>query len=200
MRLPSVPIRIIAVAGVLAVALVGLVVREGVARAQGQEVRLAVGGYDPRSLLSGHYVQFQLSDRLPAETACRWKGRRLEQLPGGWLAVRREGAGHRIVGMAETRAAALRQGEMAMRGKVTCIGAAWTPPGGTRQESSLSASLDIGIDRIHLAQDEALRIENALRTTLRPEDAQVILSVGADGKPRLRGVIVGGERTELGWF
>jgi hypothetical protein len=185
---------------VLALALVGLVAREGVARAEGQEVRLAVGGYDPRSLLSGHYVQFQLSDRLPAGQVCRRKGSHLEAAPGGWLALRRNGDDHRVVAAATTRAGALRLGEIALRGEATCRGYSWVGANGQREWSSVDSEFDIGVDRLHLAQDEAEALDKALRDVSRPQDAHVVLSVGPDGRARLKGLIIAGRRTDLDWF
>ncbi len=64
------PIRIMAAAAVLALGLVGLVVREGAARDQGREVVVDITGYDPRELLTGHYVQFQFRSEFPTGTPC----------------------------------------------------------------------------------------------------------------------------------
>ena len=70
MTLPP-PMRILVAALALASVLVGLVLWEDRARAQGQEVVLAMEAVDPRSLLSGHYVALDLSERLPTGGACR---------------------------------------------------------------------------------------------------------------------------------
>jgi uncharacterized membrane-anchored protein len=73
----------------------GLVAREEWLRARGFEVRLPVEGYDPRDLLSGHYVAFRLvaereaaalaQDHTYAERFC------LEERAGRWhvTAIRR---------------------------------------------------------------------------------------------------------------
>ena len=201
MRLPSIPIRIAAAVVLLALALVGLVVREGVARAGGQEARLAITGYDPRSLLTGHYVQFQLVDNVPAEQACRWVGKRMEPLRAGWFAVRRDGPTHRIVASAASREAALRQGEIAVRGVAECYGVAWTRPDGREAMSPVSVSLNIGVDRIHLEQDEAEALEKILQGRDGPAPSSwAVISVGRDGEARLNGIIVGDRRVDLDWF
>jgi len=201
MKLPSVPVRIVAAALVLALALVGLVVREGVARAAGQEVRLAITGYDPRSLLTGHYVQFRLQDTLPQETVCRVVEQQLRGRPDTWFAVRREGDGHRIVTAAPSRAAALRLGEVAVRGSAECYGIVTRRPGQPPEVSSTSVSLGVGVDRIHLEQREAKALETALRDRIgEPQASWAVLSVGRDGKARLKGLIVGDKRTDLDWF
>jgi hypothetical protein len=201
MKLPSIPVRIAAAAAVLALGLVGLVVSEGMARAGGQEVRLAITGYDPRSLLTGHYVQFQFVDNVPAEQACRRVGERMEPLRAGWFAIRREGTTHRIVGSARSREAALRQGEVAVRGVAECYGVAWTRADGREVMSPISVSLDIGVDRIHLDQDEAEALEKVLQGRDGPAPPSwALISVGRDGEARLKGLIVGDRRVDLDWF
>jgi len=200
MKLPSVPVRIVAAALVLALGLVGLVVREGAARAAGQEVRLAITGYDPRSLLTGHYVQFRLQDTLPQETVCRVVGQEVRGRPEVWFAVRREGNGHRIVAAAPSRAAALKLGEVAVRGSAECYGIVTRQPGRPPQLSSMSVSLDVGVDRIHLEQGEAKALETALRGWGEPPGSRAVLSVDRDGKARLKGVAVGDMRADLDWF
>jgi uncharacterized membrane-anchored protein len=200
MKPPSIPMRIAAAVVVLALGLVGLVVREGMARAGGQEVRLAITGYDPRSLLTGHYVQFRLVDTVPAEQACRRAGKRMEPRPGGWFAVAPDGAAHRIVASATTRAAALRLGEVAVRGEAECYGVIWSPGPGREVTSPTFVSLDIGVDRIHLDQEEAQALEKALRGEGAIAASWAVVSVGRDGKARLKGLIVGDRRADLSWF
>lgn len=202
MRLPSIPARIVAAVVLLTLGLVGLVVREGMARAGGQEVRLAITGYDPRSLLTGHYVQFQLVDKIPPQQMCVWKGSRLEAAPGQlWLAARRDGSAHRLVAAAPSRAAALRLGDVAMRGAALCYGMRPLVIGDREVPETVSATLDIGVDRIHLDQGEAQRLETALRgRDGEPPPSWAVVSVGQDGKARLKGVIVGDRRVDLSWF
>lgn len=199
MKPPSIPVRIAAAVAMLALGLVGLVVREGMARAGGQEVRLAITGYDPRSLLTGHYVQFRLVDTLPAGQACLRVGKRMAPQPGGWFAVARDGTAHRIVGSATSRAAALRRGEVAVRGEAECYGVVWSPGPGREVMSPTFVSLDIGVDRIHLDQQEAQTLEKALRSGEVPASWAVV-SVGRDGRARLKGLIVGDRRADLTWF
>jgi hypothetical protein len=194
-------VRIALAVVLLALALVGFVVREGLARAAGQEVRLAVTGYDPRSLLTGHYVQFRLADTVAAEQACRRVGRRMEPRPGGWFAIRREPGSDRIVGSAPTRAEALRQGQIAVRGEAECYGVSWIAPGGRETVSPTFVSLGIGVDRLHIDQAEA----EALAKALRGREGEIpaswaVVSVGRDGKARLKGLIVCDRRVDLDWF
>jgi hypothetical protein len=62
--------------------------------------------------------------------------------------------------------------------------------------------LDLGVDRFHINQQDALRIERVLREQ-RPDQetrAFAIISVGRDGRARLKGLRIDGERFELSWL
>ncbi|MBL8771951.1 MAG: GDYXXLXY domain-containing protein, partial [Phenylobacterium sp.] len=187
------PVRILAAAGVLALALVGLVARETIAREQGTEVRLALAGYDPRSLLQGHYVRFNLTHRFPPGSKCP-PGSAPEAGPAeDWVALRREGDHHAPAGAAKTRAEALKLGEVAVRGRIDCFadsvtevsrilrpGEAPVPDGPAAPPEPLMVGLDLGVDRIHLEQEEAEAIEAELLRA-RPEGGPpgyAVLSIG----------------------
>jgi hypothetical protein len=186
----SLPFRILAAGLLLTAALVALVVHEAQARARGQEVRLAMEAFDPRSLLTGHYAALQITDALPAGDRC----------PVGpkddWLALRPEGAVHRLAGAAASREAALKLGPVAVRGTVACLGGA----GGDDPAAPERVRLDIGVDRLHADQEEAEALEAALRARPDRPEALAVVSIGRDGRARLKGVVVGGRRTELDWF
>ncbi len=118
-----------------------------------------------------------------------------------WLAARRDGSAHRLVAAAPSRAAALRLGDVAMRGAALCYGMRPLTIGDREVPETVSATLDIGVDRIHLDQGEAQRLETALRgRDGEPPPSWAVLSVGQDGKARLKGVIVGDRRVDLSWF
>lgn len=203
MKLPSAPVRILAVAFVLALGLFGLVVREGRARAEGLEVRLSMAGYDPRSLLSGHFVLFQLRHDLPPAAPCPSQSDAGARVEDSWVALRPDGARHVPVGAAKSRQAAQRLGPIVVRGVLTCSpGLAPQLPGGGQPPEVQSVMLDVGIHRIHLDQTQAEAMERQLRRfgADQPVEADAIVSVGRDGKARLVGVVVGGKRTDLDWF
>lgn len=204
MRIPGAPVRIVIAAGLLAAGLVGLVVREGVARAAGQEVRLAMQGYDPRALLTGHYVRFQLRHDLPGGTRCPPVSPAGASVRDGWVSLRREGVRHVPAGAAVSRAEALRLGDVAVRGVLTCESGPVLrlPAIGVESQENNTLRLDVGIDRIHLDQAEAEAMERQLSrfTPDAPVEADAIVSVGQDGKARLKGVVVAGRRTDLDWF
>lgn len=192
MKLNAAP-RILIVAGVCIAALVGLVVSEGAARDGGQEVLLRMEAVDPRALLGGHYVDINLTQRLERDAEC----------PSGagerWIALRADNEAYVLAGGAPSRDHAQQVGPLPVRGSFTCvpptpIEGAETMPGWVR--------LDIGISRFHINQTDALRIEEVLRNQGVDETtrAYAIISVGRDGRARLRGIMVDNERLELSWL
>lgn len=178
----------------LGLALVGLVAFEGQARARGLEVALAMEAIDPRGLLTGHYAALELGESLPAGAPCPPGTERgpptgpFEGRARGWVALRRAGSDWRVAGMADSRAGALRLGEAALRGGAECRGG--------------RVELDIGIARFHADQGEAEALERLLRAS-RPDGGprtHALVSVGRDGRARLKGVRIDGRRVELDWL
>ena len=113
--MPNAPIRILIVAALCIAALIGLVVRESMARDGGQEVQLAMGAIDPRALLQGHYVIVALQDRLANEAPCPASLQHgVEGDPRHhWLALSPNGPRHTINGQAASREEAMRLGALA---------------------------------------------------------------------------------------
>ena len=70
--------------------------------------------------------------------------------------------------------------------------------GGSRE----AVTLDIGVDRFHAGQDQAQAMEQVLRGRRDPGAAPAfaVVSVGHDGRARLKGVILDGKRTDLDWW
>ena len=187
------PMRILAAAVLLALVLVGLVIHESRARAAGREVRLPMEAVDPRSLLGGHYVALQLTQAMDPGQPCP---------PGlpegpkpGWIGLVRTPTGERVGGGGATRAEALTHGVVALKGRVECYAG---PAGG---EFPGRVTLKIGVDRFHADQKQAEALDAALRGRKpnTPDQAFAVVSVGQDGKARLKGVIVGGRRADLTW-
>ena len=187
--IPAGWIRILGAAALLVAALIGMVAMEQRARALGTRVILPMEGVDPRSLLSGHYVRLQIAQVEPTGGPCPGK-------PGQpWIALKRAGERHRAVGTGESREEALRLGEVAVRGTVHCL-RTHTPAG--QPPRPHTTRLDVGLTRFYASQADAERIERALRGDRegRPE-ALAVVSVGRDGKARLAGLIVDGQRYDL---
>ncbi len=193
MRFPGAPVRILAAAGVLALALVGLVVREGMARAGGQEVVLPITGYDPRELLTGHYVQFQFRSEYPGDTPCPPGSGGFSRRDDAWVALRRQGDHHVATGAALSREAALKLGELAVRGDIDCLE--------RPAPETTWVVLKLGVDRLHADQAQAEAIQKVLQANRDgPASGYAVVSVGADGRARLKGVAAGGRRVDLDWF
>ena len=191
------PARILAAGLLLVVLLVGLVVYESRARAAGQEVVLAMEAVDPRNLLTGHYVSLRLTQALLPGQSC--PSRTQPYSEGGWLALRADGAQHRFVGTGPTREAAkAKGGDVLIRGGVYCSRVAVGEAGESRE----AVTLDIGVDRFHAGQDQAQAMEKVLRGRRDPGAAPAfaVVSVGDDGRARLKGVILDGKRTDLNWW
>lgn len=193
MRRPGLPVRILAAASVLALGLVGLVVREGMARDGGQEVVLPITGYDPRELLTGHYVRFQFRSEYPPGAPCPPGQGGYLRRGNAWVALTRRGDHHEATGAALSRAGALKLGEIAVRGDLDCL-ARGAP-------ETTWVILRLGPERLHADQEQAEAIQKIMLTTRDgPATGYAVVSVGADGKARLKGVSAGGRRVELDWF
>ncbi|WP_183771477.1 GDYXXLXY domain-containing protein [Phenylobacterium haematophilum] len=190
----NLPLRIAAASAVLVLLLVGVVLRENGARATGREALLPMEAVDPRDLLTGHYVALRLTQQLALGQPCPRERSTFED--GGWIGLKPAGGHYRFIGVGASRQAALAGGaELAVRGGVYCSRTAF---GNTESDV---VTLDIGVDRFHADQDEAQAIEKALRERRQGEaPAFAVVSVGDDGRARLKGVIVGGKRTDLTWW
>lgn len=188
----SLRLRIGAAALLLVGLLVGLVVRETAARAAGREVRLPMEAVDPRELLTGHYIDLQLTQAIPPGQSCP-PGTEAVRNDPGWIALSPSPTGDRVSGFAATRPAAARLGQVTVKGRLFCYVGASDSPG--------RLTLDIGVRRFHADQRQAEAFDKALAERRRgePPSAFAIVSVGADGTPRLKGVIIAGQRADLTW-
>lgn len=186
--------RILTVAGACALALIALVVSEGAARASGQEVLLPMEAVDPRSLLSGHYVQLALSHRLEPGETCP------APVDGDWVALRPDGNTYALAGGAPSREEAQQVGPLPVKGSFICNPPAEALPGA--QAAPGWVGLDLGINRFHVNQRDALRIERVLSEQRADQETRAfaIVSIGRDGRARLKGLLVDGERLELSWL
>jgi len=185
--------RILLVAAACALSLIALVVSEALARQSGQEVLVPIEAIDPRSLLQGHYVALSLTQRLEPGETCPTGGE-LE-----WIALREQGGVYIAVGGADSREQAQLLG-LPVKGSFTCQEPSPALPDADATPGWLR--LDLGVDRFHINQTEALRIEEVLRaqTADEPVRAHAVISIGRDGRGRLKGVVVDGERLELNWL
>jgi hypothetical protein len=188
------PPRILAVAAICAASLIGLVISEGYAREGGQEITLPMAAVDPRSLLQGHYVQLNFTDRLEPTEVCPESG------DWDWVALRREGDIYVAAGGALSRDEAQRVGPLPVKGTFTCSPP--TPASEGVEPMPGWLTLDLGVDRFHINQADAMRIDRVLREQRADQETRAfaILSVGRDGRVRLRALMIDGERFELSWL
>jgi len=201
--MPGPAVRILVVAALSILALVGLVVRESIERRDGAEVILRMEAVDPRALLTGHYVSVSLREALSPGVACP-PGTDVSDTTGhsaeertAWIALARRGDHASVAGQTETRAEALRLAPLAVRGGALCQAA--TAPSGDEPGRPGFVTLDVGVDRFHVSQSEAERIDTLLAGRRTGEEGPVsaIVSIGRDGRARLKGLVVEGRRLEL---
>ncbi|HWA63332.1 MAG TPA: GDYXXLXY domain-containing protein [Caulobacteraceae bacterium] len=193
----SAPVRILVVAALSVIALVGLIVRESLARAAGTEVILAMDAIDPRDVLSGHYVQLNFREARPGPagspatcppTLSHEGWTRTYGASRTWVALAPAGDHAAVVGQAPTREAAARLGPVQVRGHAYCFESA----------TAANVMLDVGVDRFYASQAEAERISALVdRRGVGPGPVAAIVSVGEDGRARLKGLRIDGRRLEL---
>jgi uncharacterized membrane-anchored protein len=195
------PFRILIVAALCIIALVSLVVRESMARAAGTEVLLAMEAVDPRALLSGHYVIIALQETSPGgcgPPASVDDDMERELASYRWLALGQNDTTHTVTGTGKTREEALAKGGVAVLGTADCIDMF----GPANEVSGSVTRLDLGISRFHINQADAERIDRLLRAQTGGEAQRIfaIVSIGEDGRARLKGLQVDGERLDLNWL
>jgi hypothetical protein len=124
--------------------------------------------------------------------------------PDAWVALAPTSDHHRAIAIAATREQALQSAPLAVRGHAFCVAMErFTVPEGEEAPARLHIiQTDIGIDRFYAEQLLAERIDAALRDQGGEEIARVfaIVSVGQDGRARLKGLEVAGERFDLDLF
>lgn len=189
------PTRILVVAALAASALIGLVIMEGMARDSGTEVVLPIEAVDPRAILSGHYVIIAPTLRLEPGEQCP-----PSQEGQKWVALAPRGAIHVVVGASGAREQAQLMAPIVARGEFTC-----NPP--TDASGDVPAQpgwvrVMLGPDRFHINQREAERIDRVLREQKPGEAARafVVMSIGADGRARIKALIVDDQRLDLTWL
>lgn len=192
--------RILAVAGFCAAALIGLVVTEGFARSGGQDITLPMEAVDPRALLSGHYVALNFTRRLEANELCPPNVITAPDNDLDWVALRPQNDIYVVAAGALSRDEAEQLGPLPVKGRFTCTEPTPAQPGIEATPGWLT--LNVGVDRFYINQSDAERIERVLREQ-RPEQATrafAILSVGHDGRARLKALLIDGERFDLSWL
>ena len=190
------PLRILIVAGLCVIGLVALVLNESAARDGGTEALLRMEAVDPRSLLSGHYVTVMPQHRLEPTDTCpiqQSESDRVSLAPTGETV-----SGAAIYGLANPTATL--PDAISVKGRFLCNSP--SPPVDGAEGAPGWVQLDLGINRFHINQTDALHIEQVLREQNVNEQtrAYAIISIGRDGRARLKGLLIDGERLELNWL
>lgn len=196
-------LRIMAVALVCVLGLIGVVVREGAARASGREIMMEMAPVDPRSLLSGHYVMLNLQTTVAGGDVCRHFG----AANADWLSLAPQGAApgspnaprtYAPIGQFAGRGPDESDGTVNVRGSATCD---QLPDNqGKPQNAAIVRTEFENVSRFYIEQNEAERIGRMLSGQDGPRRVIAILSIGSDGRARLKGLWVEGRRLELNWL
>jgi uncharacterized membrane-anchored protein len=197
---------ILIAAALAIVGMIGLVAHEGWARANGKEVLLAMETADPRSLLSGDFVQIELREGVPANAACPPGVDPIGSFPYPkgppvrWIALAPRDGHYAAVGAAQSRAAAARYGALLVRGKADCEPPQPAQEGQAAQSGWLD--LDLGDSRFYADEAEVKQINDVLdeRRVGAGDAVEAIMSIGDDGRARLKGLMVKGRRIELSFL
>lgn len=191
------PLRILGVASVAIASLLWMALAETHARERGVEAIFPMQAVDPRSLLSGHYVTVSLQEVLPAGETCPETEGISEPM---WLALRPQGYRTVLEAVGADRAKLSTLNLPMVRGGFQCED--WDNADGREGAAKPQKLLRLflGVERFHINQADALRIEALLRTIRdTPAPVSAILSLGDDGRARLKGLLVQGERVMLSW-
>jgi uncharacterized membrane-anchored protein len=194
--MPAAPIRIVIVVAVSILGLIGLVVREGMARDAGTEVAMTMQPVDPQTLLSGHYVTVALGEVLGADQSCPpGTVQNVTTGPTRWVALAPRSGHYSVAGVAATQAEARKIAPLTVKGDASCFA---LPPSIAPQITA-----DLGVTRFHVSEAQAARIGDLVRTP--PPAGQTppvlaVISVGQDGVARMKGLVVNGQRLMLTWF
>jgi hypothetical protein len=203
MRLPPAWIRILAVALVAIAGLVLLVFYQEMLRADGTEVTMTMDPADPQTLLSGRYIEVTLNEPLPPGRPCP-PGASSGAVPDTdptfathtdrWLALAPNAGHDSVVGEAATREAAQKIAPLVVQGDAYCEVSAPDAPG--------AVSANLGVGRVSLSQAQAQRVSDLAATTPTHPSGTVLalLSIGHDGRARLKGLVANGQRIEPSWY
>ena len=202
--IPGPGLRIGGVAVLAVLGLMGLVARESYERDRGTEVILPMATVDPCSLLSGNYVAISLQESLSLGQPCP-PGFDASEIyvgppPKVWIAFRQAGDHAVAVGAAKDRASAARLAPLVAPGTAICL----PPPPQAEGSAPAPGSilLDLGLGRFYASQGEAQQISRLTAGCDSSTDcpAAAVISIGQDGRARLKGLMVDGKRIEMAAF
>ena len=154
----------------------------------GREIILPAEGYDPRSLLSGHFAQMRYPINQ-AETADLTEN----ALAGEQHRRHRRGLYVGLKADEEGAWRVTRVSEQAFSAAgVTVVRARGRNRFGDRVQ------LDYGIERFYAQQKEALELEEILRR--RESEVRIVAALGQDRRLRIKAIIIDGHRRDMRWW
>lgn len=175
----SLTLRLLGIAVLMSLFLIGMVVTHASARAGGTEVRLSMEPVDPRDLLLGHYVVLQTPlhrlslSEIGGDTEHGWRpGERI------WVALAESEGVYNPVSIHRRRPDGL-----SLQGRVFASGS-----GGLVRPGAMM-SVRYNLERYFASPEDALALEE-LRNESR---LRLIVSVGSDGSAIIRGLEIDGE-------
>lgn len=185
-----------ATALVLCLALIMAIFSHMSAIGTGQEVLVPARGYDPRAILLGHYVS------LRPDTSRDVTGELAEQIrdefePGEynsrsemvWVTLDTGSPDWTITSISQTRP---ETDSLAMY-----VDLRFDRNDENSDTLTYNVTPDMNIDRYYANQKQALEIEDKLRDG---DEILLIVSIGKDGTPRLKGLQIDGEREIMSWW
>lgn len=182
------PLRLFVAGFLLSAGLVAAAVMHISAVASGSEVVIPAQAFDPRAFLTGHYAQLRYAiSQAEAPTLAG-----IAPKPGWqpvWVAIAPSENDWKAVSVTANKPAAAPEGGRLLRAEA-------------RVRAGSPADLRYGIERIYAQQSEAEAIDRAVRVIGEGADARlkVVASLGGDGRLRVKGIIMGGQRTDFGWW
>jgi uncharacterized membrane-anchored protein len=213
------PWHVLVAGAVLTIALLANVFGHTNQLSVGRKLVFEASGYDPRALLTGHYVELRLPINeasvprdavqlpLPTYEADAWVILRQTGENGAWQITRVQAERPADTGGGQTGDALWVQAKASayedQQWQIDSVtgDSVQMPPG-----ASVSVTLRFGIERYFTEQTNAEALEDILRNQNGPEAEanpnriQAIVVIGADRRARLQGLIVDGQTRAFSWF
>lgn len=172
----------------LSAGLVGAAVHHVRAVAAGTEILLLTEGFDPRGLLRGHYAEVRY--RINSASAVPSEINNSVAFERGFVTIVPADGDWAVVAVTRARPSSVPAGGHAIAAKV-------------RGSAEPSGYLDIlyGIERVYAQQSEAEALERTLRgPDEETGEVRMAVSLGAEGRLRLKGIVIDGERRDFTWW
>lgn len=213
------PWQVLVAGAVLTIALLANVFGHTHQMSVGRKLVLEARGYDPRALLTGHYVQMRLPINeanlprasvqlaLPIYRADAWVMLSRDDMNGTWQIARVQA--ERPADLDKTR-----MGDaLWVRARASAyVAEQWQSDPATGESAQaplgdiVSVSALFGVERYFTDQTQAEALEDILRNQVSrevndtPNRVQAIVVIGADHRARLQGLIVDDQTRPFAWF